>query len=239
MTRRSRPVLGPMGGATASVIKRRREHREKMRRVNRPAHSVSAQLSIDTSLSATSSHPASRSLHPLTKRTPMRMVFGGQHGERAPRETAGVCVALCGWYLSYPKLAGENRALAPVAARPVQPYGCPVTRVSSVGKSGKKEKLRGIRGDALVRPPTLPHERHPHGIRDPALCTCPPVRAQHTTASGARGLVHRVLGSRSRALRASQTTPTGSWIPRAKSAIQSRTWAVSSETPTSVAAVTE
>jgi len=77
----------------------------------------------------------------------------------------------------------------------------------------------------------LPRERHPHGIRYPALCTCPSVRALYTTATERLGSP-RVVQLQLLA---------GSWSSRAKSAIQSFTWAISSEgeTPTCVAAVRE
>lgn len=61
-----------------------------------------------SSLSATSSHPAERSLHPLTKHTPMRVFSCGQHGERTPAESASVHGALCTG--AYPALAAETRA---------------------------------------------------------------------------------------------------------------------------------
>jgi len=77
-------------------------------------------------------------------------------------------------------------------------------------------------------------ERHPHGIRYPALCTCSYARAQHTTATARLGSPHVVQFQLLAA----------SWSSRAKSAIQPRTWAISNvssegETPTCVAAVRE
>jgi hypothetical protein len=108
---------------------------------------------------------------------------------------------------------------------------CPVwesreNRGKTLGSRGMRS--RGERASDEAR------ERHPHGIRYPALCTCSYARAQHTTATARLGSPHVVQFQLLAA----------SWSSRAKSAIQPRTWAISNvpsegETPTCVAAVRE
>ena len=171
----------------------------------------------------------------------MRVLLCGQHGERNPRETAGVhgpCSSV--WHVPghvYPDLAGETRVPAAVARQELISGVCVVSLCpawESREKGHKGGKLCCSRGMRPRGCRTLPRERHPHGIRYPALCTCSYARAQHTTATARLGSPHVVQFQLLAA----------SWSSRAKSAIQPRTWAISNvssegETPTCVAAVRE